>query len=280
MSEQRQRRFYEFAMDYSKLSIYQYNSKIEDKLHSHVGEYQISIPLNTRMFIQHNQEIRDVNAQNRLILNPGDSHRHFTSSPSSNVLFINIEEDFLNSFFREKFNKQIDIIEFNPWACGSTSTFQKIVKQTLQMIPESLDSISIQEIELELASLILTLHSGSHREKVNEKISSFLYHPSLSRSIDFIHSKYNHSISLETLAKQVGISKYYLINLFKDNINMTPSKYINNVRLLHGKNLLITTRKDVTEISYEIGFGSLQTFERNFKKRYGTAPNVFRKSHS
>jgi AraC-like DNA-binding protein len=36
----------------------------------------------------------------------------------------------------------------------------------------------------------------------------------------------------------------------------------------------------VTDIAFEVGFGSLATFERLFKKKFGTTPSQYRKFKS
>ena len=78
-----------------------------------------------------------------------------------------------------------------------------------------------------------------------------------------------------------NLSKFYLIRAFKEIMGCTPSHYVMNIRLEKAVELLLSTHLDITTICFEVGFGSLNTFEPAFKKRFeGCTISDFRKKSS
>jgi AraC family transcriptional regulator len=86
--------------------------------------------------------------------------------------------------------------------------------------------------------------------------------------------------TIDLLARESGLSKFHMIRLFREHVGFTPAQYLTEVRLQRATELLGQTEQDVTDIAFEVGFGSLATFERLFKKKFGTTPSQYRKFKS
>ncbi len=84
------------------------------------------------------------------------------------------------------------------------------------------------------------------------------------------------TVSLDTIAKDFGYSKAHLCKLFKKHYNRTFQTKLNEIRILHAKKLLSDTNMPITDISYKIGFESIEYFYRLFKKSCGQTPNNYR----
>lgn len=93
---------------------------------------------------------------------------------------------------------------------------------------------------------------------------------------DYIRSKYNQSISLKDLAKQLFLSDAYLSRYFSKNYGMTFTEYLNNVRLFHALDELLSTDQSITRIALNNGFSTSALFNKAFKKMYGETPSEFR----
>ncbi|MEQ9424958.1 MAG: AraC family transcriptional regulator [Cyclobacteriaceae bacterium] len=93
---------------------------------------------------------------------------------------------------------------------------------------------------------------------------------------DYIHSNYSSEISTETLSKVSSLSKFHFIRTFKEAFGSTPHQYISKVRLNKAKDLLLTTKLPVKEISMLVGFKEPNSFLRFFKMTQGEAPAKFR----
>ena len=98
------------------------------------------------------------------------------------------------------------------------------------------------------------------------------------RIIDYINKNYNdYSMSLETLAKHLNISYYYLSRMFKEYLGTNFISYITLTRMEKAKELLKETEDSVEEIAIKTGFINVKSFVRVFKKYYNTTPIKFRK---
>ena len=83
--------------------------------------------------------------------------------------------------------------------------------------------------------------------------------------------------TIEDLAAANNYSVNYFRKIFKKYTGMTPLDYIINFRLRVASTFLRTTNKSVLEIAEESGFPTLSSFNRYFKKKFGTTPSQWRK---
>ncbi len=74
-----------------------------------------------------------------------------------------------------------------------------------------------------------------------------------------------------------GKSKEHIARSFKNNLGVTPSEFLCEVRLNYAANLLINTNFSVLEISLESGFENLSWFYKKFSEKFGITPKEFRK---
>jgi AraC-like DNA-binding protein len=101
--------------------------------------------------------------------------------------------------------------------------------------------------------------------------------PRTERAILIITTGFRDSLSLEDLARQVGLSKFHFHRLFKAETGQTPAEYLNRVRLEYAAHLLIMM-PDATMLSValECGFSSAAIFARAFRQRYGKSATAYR----
>ncbi|WP_101845251.1 AraC family transcriptional regulator [Halobacillus sp. Marseille-P3879] len=94
----------------------------------------------------------------------------------------------------------------------------------------------------------------------------------------YIDTRYFDIKNAEDIANRMGMSKRYMQSIFKEYNDITPMQYLTEVRLGLVKQLLVETEKDIVSICFEVGFESLSTFYRLFKKHIGVPPNMYRKT--
>ncbi len=81
------------------------------------------------------------------------------------------------------------------------------------------------------------------------------------------------------IARAVNLSPGRLAHLFKNEIGVSPQRYLNNIRLDKAKECLENGVLSVKEIAAEVGIPNVSGFCRSFKARYGTTPKEYRKTH-
>ncbi|MFY0544135.1 AraC family transcriptional regulator [Brevibacillus sp. H7] len=270
-------KFFELNLENSKLMMVQFAPKTADpKRHGHGMDYQLSIPLIGSPYIQFNHQTRRFHDKEWCITAPGEQHYHYSNENGSRLLLINFNQTFLEKVLMERLQEKI-MLDINPWVEGSTEGFKKIADRVMkQSIESSLDFIELQELEYEMASLLFAQSKGAHSEAWLG-LSPKKVHPSLKKALDYIHDDTSTELNLDTLAQVSGMSKYYLIRLFREYMGQTPSHYVQEIRLKKAEQFLRSSSYDVTDIAFEVGFGSLNTFERLFKKKFGINPAEYRK---
>ena len=118
---------------------------------------------------------------------------------------------------------------------------------------------------------------GEYKREYIPKSTENIIEPAL----DFIHKNYSsQNISIEYLAKLCGISTTYLRNIFLKCKNMTPIKYINNLKLARAEELILTELYTIDKVAELSGFDDASYFCRYFKKTTGVTPSEYRRSQS
>jgi AraC-like DNA-binding protein len=86
--------------------------------------------------------------------------------------------------------------------------------------------------------------------------------------------------TLDSLAKELNVSKRALANCVKNNTGVTFNDYITYLRLNYARELLadVNNQCTVEAIFSFAGFSSKSTFYRLFKASYGVTPDEFKKS--
>lgn len=101
----------------------------------------------------------------------------------------------------------------------------------------------------------------------------------LNKCLDFIKSNYKEDISYEMAADAIGFSKYYFTRWFKQHIGMSFTDYLYKIRIEKAESMLLFSSLPVTEIAFESGFQSIETFNRSFKKYTNYSPREYRRLH-
>ena len=89
----------------------------------------------------------------------------------------------------------------------------------------------------------------------------------------------NSSLSVDSLADEVGISRVHLHRKMKELTGKTPHEIIRNIRLKHAANLLASGDMNITEVVYACGFGNAASFSTIFKRFYGMSPRDYMQEH-
>ena len=94
----------------------------------------------------------------------------------------------------------------------------------------------------------------------------------LAPALDYISKRYDQPLKIGELAEVCYLSESHFRKLFREKMNMTPTDYMSLVRVQVACEMLNKTEKSILEIGQAVGFPSLSTFNRNFRKIMGISP--------
>jgi AraC-like DNA-binding protein len=117
-------------------------------------------------------------------------------------------------------------------------------------------------------------------EALKTRLSVFLPKPEYSdlvaKAVESIHRNLSRPLSVQSLAKELGVSRSHLIRQFKRGTRMTPLRYLNQARVDKAKELLQYTTFNVSEVSQQVGFKSIFHFSKVFRQISGRNPSEFK----
>ena len=90
---------------------------------------------------------------------------------------------------------------------------------------------------------------------------------------DFIEASFLDQLDLTKIADVVNLSPHHFLRLFKEVFEITPYQMVIAKRLERARQLLLTGHSSVTDVCFDMGFESLGSFSRDFKRRYGVSPS-------
>ncbi len=91
-----------------------------------------------------------------------------------------------------------------------------------------------------------------------------------------METRFSESLTIDTLAGEVGISPRHFKRRFKGATGESPLSYLQRVRIEAAKNRLETTKDTMDDITLQIGYEDSSSFRRLFKKSTGLSPREYR----
>ncbi len=89
---------------------------------------------------------------------------------------------------------------------------------------------------------------------------------------DEIEKKFKDSLTVEELSDLVNVSRRSLERRFKKATHNTIVEYIQRVRVEAAKKELENSRKNISEVMYEVGYSDEKSFRNVFRKHAGLTP--------
>ena len=93
----------------------------------------------------------------------------------------------------------------------------------------------------------------------------------ISRSIEYLSSNLEQSVTIDDLAGQVGMSRAVFHRKFKQATSMSPIQFVKSMRLNRAATM-IAGGMSVNLAAMDVGYVSSSQFSREFKRVYGLSP--------
>ena len=95
----------------------------------------------------------------------------------------------------------------------------------------------------------------------------------------YIDHHFKESLTLDQLAEEAHMNKFYLSHAFKQEYGISPINYMISRRLEESKYLLAETDLSMSQIAQLLGFSSLSYFSQVFRKTQGLSPMEYRQDN-
>jgi AraC-like DNA-binding protein len=94
----------------------------------------------------------------------------------------------------------------------------------------------------------------------------------------YIRGNAHRNLYIDEVARAANMSRYHFSRFFNQQAGCSFSQYVMAQRVERSCTLLNGSRKSVSEIAFEVGFDSLSSFNRGFRKLKNTTPLDYRKN--
>lgn len=94
----------------------------------------------------------------------------------------------------------------------------------------------------------------------------------------YIIANSDQDISLELMAKRIGLSPFYMSKMFKDQEGINYIDFLTECRIEKAKQLMADPERSFKEITFEVGYNDPNYFSKVFKKVSGASPTDYRRS--
>jgi len=91
----------------------------------------------------------------------------------------------------------------------------------------------------------------------------------VSKAVEWLKQYYKEPIRIQELAGMVYMSSSTFHNHFKNVTSLTPLQYQKRLRLHEAKRLMITESYNASSAAFEVGYESVQQFNREYKRLFG-----------
>jgi len=98
------------------------------------------------------------------------------------------------------------------------------------------------------------------------------------RALKLIRYRYTSSCTINELSKSLGLNRTYLYKLFMKYVGMSPTDYIEKLRISHACELFKQENMSISEAGKLVGYNDPFYFSRVFKKVMGKSPREYEKS--
>ncbi|MFB5676353.1 helix-turn-helix domain-containing protein [Paenibacillus terreus] len=122
---------------------------------------------------------------------------------------------------------------------------------------------------IQLLLLLLRLHTEPEPEETPSSLR-------LGEVLHELHTRYQEKITVEEMARRMGVGTRQFHRIFRKQTGMNMSKYLQNVRIAEACRLLRTGEGRIGDIASAAGYQDISYFHALFKKKTGVSPQAYR----
>ena len=97
------------------------------------------------------------------------------------------------------------------------------------------------------------------------------------RAVKLMYDRLSAPVSVQQLARQLGVSVSQLDRAFAKHSHMTAARAWREIRLLHARWLLLNSSRTIARIARECGFADSAHLNRRFRQAFGETPRAYQR---
>jgi len=94
---------------------------------------------------------------------------------------------------------------------------------------------------------------------------------------NYIQEHIAEPLTLDTLASEVGMSRYHFLRRYKTETGRTPMQDVREIRARYARQLIVGSHTPLKEVAALAGLGTVQMLSETFTKVFNRPPAQFRK---
>ncbi|WP_249415088.1 AraC family transcriptional regulator [Enterobacter sp. RHBSTW-00994] len=121
---------------------------------------------------------------------------------------------------------------------------------------------------------ILNLLVGHYGERTVNSGRQAILRADIRKAVDYLHSAYQHSLSVKEIADVAGLSEFYFMRTFQSMTGLSVHQYLTQLRLVRAKALL-ARGMGAAQVATDVGFFDQSHLIKHFRHHFGTTPGAF-----
>lgn len=139
------------------------------------------------------------------------------------------------------------------------------------------DTVRQEGVERVEDALLKLLFVGLERRLSRDTANlAHMPRPDVMRFVNHVRESIAERSPLHVAAERMGTSYDSLRHRFKEEIGMSPKRFLTGLRTQQAKHLLLTTRLSIKEIAERLGYADAHHFSAGFARQTGQAPRYWR----
>ncbi len=236
------------------------------RLHTHTF-FELEFYLNDVGYVTLNNDTYEVKRNGVCISVPTDYHK--LTSPDGKIMEV-YNLSFMSSMLdKELMNKLLYSSHSNVYYL-SESEAEK-VRSLISLLESEQSEKQKNDNFAELCiSLIITLVLRRRKDADTEQKQSLAL-----KAVQYVLEHFKENITLEKVAKEVGLNPSYLSHHFHSETGFKFKEYLTATRINYAKKLIRANREMLTYACFESGFNSYSAFSRSFIDMVGCSPSEY-----
>jgi AraC-like DNA-binding protein len=233
-------------------------------------EYQLNYITNGEGILETKDGNFRIEEGSVIILYPGVWHRYRPLKKGWREHYVGFNGEFADRMFENEFfsdGKPIIKIGFNEELLRHFNEIRQLVKS---------EKPGYQQI---CSGLVVCILSSIMSIKKNETFNGKEIERIIQKSCMIIRDNLASNLNMEKLADDLNIGYSNFRKMFKNYTGISPAQYHLSLRIQQAKDLLNNTDLSIKEITYQLGFNSIDYFSRVFKSKTGKTPTDYKTAH-